>query len=87
MTIKKGFPNELIGEEIEVLESQNKSNRGIKGKVVNETKLTLVVEQGGKRKTLLKRLITFRLVRSGVVIIGDMVAQRPEERIKGKRDT
>ncbi len=84
MVIKKAFPDELIGEEIEVLHSQNESNRGIKGKVVDETKFTLVVQQGGKRKILLKNTITFQLVKTGLIIKGNQVAQRPEERIKGK---
>ena len=78
------FPDELIGEEIEVLHSRNESNLGIKGKVVDETKFTLVVQQGGRKKTLLKNTITFKLVRSGLIIKGSQVAQRSEERIKGR---
>lgn len=84
MIIKKIFPDELIGEEIEVLHSLNESNRGIKGKVIDETKFTLVIRQGGKKKTLLKNTIAFKLVRTGLIIKGNQVAQRPEERIKGK---
>ena len=84
MLIKKIFPDELIGEEIEIIHSQNSSNLGIKGKVVDETKLTLVIQQGEKKKTLLKNNLTFKLVRTGLIIKGSQVAQRPEERIKGK---
>ena len=32
MVRKETFPHELIGEEIEVIDSKNKSNAGIRGK-------------------------------------------------------
>ena len=54
---KKKFPYELVGEELEVVDSTNKADLGIKGKVVDETKATLKVEQGDKIKTLLKNTV------------------------------
>jgi len=84
MSRKTIYPHELVGEEIEVLESKNTANLKVKGKVVDETKMTLKVEQGNKVKTLLKNNIKFKLVRSGQIIIGQEIAKRPEERLKGR---
>ena len=78
------YPGELIGEEIEVIEAKNTSNLSIKGKVVDETKTTLKVEQSGKFKTLLKNNITIKLTKSGKILSGQEIAKRPEERLKGR---
>ena len=78
------YPYELIGEEIEVIEAKNTDNLSIKGKVVDETKTTLKIEQNGKFKTLLKNNITIKLIGSGKIISGQEIAKRPEERLKGK---
>ncbi len=80
---RKVFPYELIGEEIEVIRSKNKSNQGIKGKITDETKSTIMVEHHGKVKRLFKTNITFRLLKSKEVIAGETIIKRPEERIKG----
>ncbi|HHE67562.1 MAG TPA: ribonuclease P protein subunit, partial [Candidatus Parcubacteria bacterium] len=40
---KKVYPYELIGQEIEIIDSQNKSNLHLKGKIVDETKYTLKI--------------------------------------------
>lgn len=79
---KKVYPHELIGETIEVIDSTNKSHLRIKGKVVDETKSTLVLEVQGEMKTLLKNNITFK-TESGQVIEGKSITKRPEDRIKG----
>ena len=78
------YPNELVGEEIEIIEAKNTYNLSIKGKVVDETKTTLKVEQNGKFKTLLKNNITIKLIKSGKIISGQEIAKRPEERLKGR---
>lgn len=78
----KIYPHELIGKEMEVIKARNKFNIGIKGKIVDETKSTLKVEQGGKIKTLLKKNVMFRLCRTGQVIDGKTIAKKSEERIK-----
>jgi ribonuclease P protein subunit POP4 len=74
------YPHELIGEEVEVVSSNNQSQVGIKGKVIDETKSTLNV--GGK--VLLKNSITIKILSSGEVIQGQEIVKRPEDRIKGK---
>ena len=84
MARKDIFPHELIGEEIEVVDSKNKSNIGIHGKIIDETKETLKVHQGnGKEAVLMKSIITFKLCSTGKVISGEQVARRPEDRLKG----
>jgi len=84
MARKEIFPHELIGETIEVVDSKNKSNLGIKGKIIDETKETIKVAQdSGKEVVLMKQIITFKLVKSGKIISGEVTAKRPEDRLKG----
>lgn len=78
---KKPFPYELVGETAEVISSQNKSNLGIKGKIIDETKMTIKINQSGKTRTLMKNNIVIRLG-SGKTISGKELVGRPEERIK-----
>ena len=84
MTRKEIFPHELIGETIEVMSSKNKSNLGIKGKIIDESKETITVAQdNGKDVVLMKQIITFKLMKSGKIISGEVIAKRPEDRLKG----
>jgi len=78
------YPHELIGKEIEVIESKNKSNLHLKGKVIDETKNTLVIQDGDGTKTLMKENIVFRIIGTDLVIKGETINKRPEERTKGK---
>ncbi len=84
MLKKTVFPYELIGEEIEVLDSPHYNYKGLQGMVVDETKMTIRIQQLGKIKTILKNKISLRLCRSGRILTGSMLARRPEERIKGR---
>tara|TARA_Y100000310_G_C20685139_1_gene818489 strand:- start:108 stop:347 length:240 start_codon:yes stop_codon:yes gene_type:complete len=79
--MKKTYPHELIGREIKILESKNKDNQKIKGKIVDETKYTIKVSHQGKIKTLLKNNIKFKI--DDLIIEGKTITKRPEERIKG----
>ncbi len=83
MVRKTIFPHELIGEKIRIVKAANKSNVGKEGKIVDETKETIIIEQNGKTKILLKNEIIFELVGSGKIIAGREIARRPEDRIKG----
>ncbi len=80
---KRLYPHELIGEEITVIESNNKANIGITGKIINETKMTLTVNHDGKRKTLLKNIVVLKLHRTQHIIRGAGIIKRPEDRVKG----
>ena len=79
---KKTFPHELIGMEIEVVKATNQSNLGIKGKIIDETKSSLKIEEDGKIKILLKKNITFKIQNTGQVIDGKTITKQPEERLK-----
>lgn len=82
--VKKTYPRELIGQEIEIIKSKNKSNLHLKGKIVDETKYTIKIIHQGKIKTMMKNNIVFKLRKTNQVIEGKTIAKRPEERIKGK---
>lgn len=75
---------ELIGLEAEVVNATNKQLKGIKGVIVDETKNTIVLEQGGKTKVVLKEQIVLTIKSDGrlVRIDGKMLLGRPEDRIK-----
>ena len=68
---KNLYPHELIGEEVEVIESSNQSQVGIKGKVIDETKSTLNING----KVLLKNNITIKHLSSGEIIRGQEIAK------------
>ena len=86
--------HELIGMEIEIAASKNQSLVGLKGIVTDETRNMLVIEQennpmqaSGKSKRfkrLIKSQITFKTKLQGktVEVDGNVIAKRPEDRIK-----
>lgn len=81
---KKVYSGELIGQEIEITDSKNKSNLRMEGKVVDETKQTIKIIHQGKTKTLIKNNITFKIKKTDKIIEGKKINKRPEERTKGK---
>ncbi|MBT4651320.1 ribonuclease P protein subunit [Candidatus Woesearchaeota archaeon] len=80
----KTFPHELIGQEIEIIDSTNKSELGLQGKVVDETKNILTISHEGNVKKLIKKNITFKIKSLNLIIEGMAITKRPEDRIKGK---
>jgi ribonuclease P protein subunit POP4 len=70
------YKSELIGSNIEVVDSKNSTLVGIKGKVTDETKNTLTI---GNKK-ILKSHITFKI--NGKIIQGKEIKKRPEDRIR-----
>jgi len=76
--------HEWIGLEVEVVESPNPSEVGIKGIVVDETLNTFKIKTEKGLKIVAKRGRLFRVKFAGKVlrVKGDLVAFRPEERIK-----
>jgi RNase P/RNase MRP subunit p29 len=76
-------PEEFIGCEITITNSNNKSQIGIKGTIINETKKTFTIQtnkQEKSKKTIIKQSCTFII--NGKTMNGNDIAQRPEERIK-----
>jgi ribonuclease P protein subunit POP4 len=77
--------HELIGLKVEIAESANRKNVGIKGRIVDETRNIFVIEkQGGKEIKLAKEhnVFVFHLDRHKVRIDGGILVGRPEDRIK-----
>ncbi|PIN87399.1 ribonuclease P [Candidatus Woesearchaeota archaeon CG10_big_fil_rev_8_21_14_0_10_32_24] len=81
--VKATYPHELIGEEIVVVDATNPSLNGVKGKVVDETKHTIMVDVQGTIKTLMKNAISFTIKGKDLRIEGKDLIKRPEERVKG----
>ena len=75
----RSYKGELIGSEIEVVSSKNKTLIGLKGKVIDETKNTITIKNKGIKK-LLKSHITIKI--DGKVFEGKILQKRPEDRIK-----
>jgi len=76
--------HEWIGLEVEVVDSPNPSEIGIRGIVVDETMRTLKIKTEKGLKTVAKKGRTFRVRFGGKVlrVKGDLIAFRPEDRIK-----
>jgi len=77
--------HELIGLEVKVVEAKVKSYVGIRGIVVYETKNTLWIKTEKGVKKILKPGARFLFILpSGckVLVEGEIVAKRPEDRLK-----
>ncbi|MBT5215499.1 ribonuclease P protein subunit [Candidatus Woesearchaeota archaeon] len=77
---------EFIGKELEVIEADNPSLVGIKGKVIDETKNMLIIEQNNETKKLVKKQVTIKvkIEDKEIIIKGEILQGRPEERLKKK---
>ena len=60
MHLKNIVRDELIGKEANVFDAKNPSVKGIKGKIIDETKSTLIIKQKNKRKRIFKKNITIK---------------------------
>ena len=69
---------ELIGFNIKVIGRDNK------GKIIDETKNSFIIESNGKRKRVLKKnnIIEFNFNNKKITINGNELLARPEDRIK-----
>ena len=68
-----------LSRSIEVIESTDPTLVGISGTVVDETRRTILITTGSKEITLAKDTIKFTIEEEE--INGNIVGQRPEERI------
>ena len=88
MINKKNFPkHEFIGLEARIIDSLNKDQIGIKGKVVEETKKIIKIGDMFDEKSIQKSgtIFEFKIPKKGkITIIGDEIEVRPEDRIKKK---
>jgi ribonuclease P protein subunit POP4 len=76
--------HEWIGLDVEVVESPNRCEIGIAGEIVDETQNTLKIMTEKGLKVVAKRNRTFRVKYGDKMlrIKGDLIAFRPEDRIK-----
>ncbi|MBU3905325.1 MAG: ribonuclease P protein component 1 [Nanoarchaeota archaeon] len=86
ITPKNLIRHELIGLQVDVVESTNKDNIGISGVVINETKHMLTIKTTKGLKRIAKRCTIFAFKFSGktVKVDGKRIEKKPEDRIKLK---
>jgi ribonuclease P protein subunit POP4 len=84
--IKDILKRELIGQKISVIGSKNNSLVGISGEVIGETKNTLLVDDGKKKRILPKQDITIETEFEGkkIRLNARSIAKKPEDRIKSR---
>ncbi|RLI75403.1 ribonuclease P protein subunit [Archaeoglobales archaeon] len=83
-SIKLLLAHEWIGLHVEVVESPNRYEIGISGEVIDETQNTLKIMTEKGLKVVAKKGRTFRVSVGGKIVRvkGDLIAFKPEERIK-----
>ena len=76
--------SELIGLDVKIIESENRFNRGIKGKIIDETKNIFIVKTEKRKKKIIKNqcVFEFKLKEKNIQLNGKSLTIRPEERIK-----
>lgn len=82
--MKDLLKKELIGLDVKIIGSKNRSNIGIKGKIIDETRNSMVIKTDNGDKMVLKENVVLELTNKGLMVDGKMLAGRPEERIKKK---
>lgn len=81
------FMHELIGLNVIVKESTDKSRVGIKGIVVDETMKTLKLKTSDGEKIVPKFECTFEFdINEKVIVDGKLIMKRPEDRVKEWRN-
>ncbi|RLE63822.1 MAG: ribonuclease P protein subunit [Thermoprotei archaeon] len=79
--------HELIGLRIEVIESPNSFQKGIRGEIIFETMNTLIVDTPKGRKVIPKKDRVFKIwLPDGIAVLieGNIILGRPEDRLKKK---
>jgi len=79
--------HELVGLHVKVFRAKNQRMRGLKGKIVDESRNMLTLADGGKKLMIPKDVATFRFkLEEGAVVDvdGRRLVARPENRLKTK---
>jgi len=76
--------HELIGLNVEIVESKNKSLIGLKGKIIDETKSLLLIQSDKGVKKVLKDQVTINIQMKDkkVQLEGKLLVGKPEDRLK-----
>ena len=80
--------HELIGLEVEIIESSNKDQIGLKGIVIDETYNIIKIKTKQGEKSIPKNIILFKFTLPNgekVKVDGKLLLARPEDRIKKKQ--
>jgi ribonuclease P protein subunit POP4 len=79
--------HELIGLKARVDQAANPSLIGIEGRIVDETRNTLVIKDGRKERSVPKKevILEIEVQKEKVKIKGREILGRPEDRIKRTR--
>lgn len=82
--IKDITRHELIGLNVEIIESKNKSLVGLKGKIIDETKSLLLIQSDKGIKKVLKDQVTMsiQVKDKKVQLEGKLLIGKPEDRLK-----
>ncbi len=75
--------SEFIGLRTQIVDSTNKSLIGLNGKIVNETLSMFTLQTDSGSKMIPKQHSAWKFT-NDQVINGDLIAKRPEDRIKVK---
>ena len=70
----------FIGKKVKIIDAKNKSNIGLEGVIIDETKNMFVIENRKKQK-IIKENVTIMI--DNKTIEGKKLTKKPEERIKG----
>jgi len=83
--VKNIGKHELIGLEMEIVGSSDTSLVGVGGRIVDESKNTLIIDVGGREKRISKKIVRWAIKDTDIVVDGAKIAYRPEDRIKKVR--
>ena len=86
MRIKDVVRHELIGIKAKIDDSTNKSQNGIAGRIVDETRHTIKIQARKGARKIWKKNVTLEIEVEDkkIKIKGELLEGRPEERIKAK---
>ena len=79
--------HELIGLNVKIAAARDPNMRGIKGKIINESRNMLTIVDGGRKRLIPKAIATFRFkLKDGTLVDvdGARLVARPENRLKTK---
>ncbi|MEM0139347.1 MAG: ribonuclease P protein subunit [Ferroplasma sp.] len=87
MNVNDIYLRELIGSKIMINKSFNKNNNNIKGRLIDETRNMMIIDNG-KRKCMIPKngtLFTVEFDGKEYSIDGSIILMKPEDRTKEKR--
>ena len=80
----RSVASEYIGHDVTIIKSTNHNNAGLKGRVIDETKNMMIIENKGRRLSIPKNGSTFmfNLDGSEEIIDGGVITYTTPDRIK-----